>query len=104
MHKSILMLRIVMSALFLIAVINCAASQKTESTGEYLDDSVITAKIKALIAKDENLKAFQISVETFRGVVQLAGFVDGQTTIDRAGQIAQSVTGVKSVKNNITLK
>lgn len=88
----------------MIILLSCAAGPKSTSTGEYLDDSVITAKVKSLLVKDVVLKAFQVSVETYRGVVQLSGFVDSQATIDRAGEIAQGVGGVKSVKNNLILK
>jgi len=75
-----------------------------ESTGEYVDDSVITTKVKALLAGDDFLKSFQISVETFKGVVQLSGFVNSQQAADKAGQIARSVNGVTSVKNNLIVK
>jgi hypothetical protein len=89
---------------FMMVLLSCAAGTKSESTGEYFDDSVITTKVKSLLVKDTVLKAFQISVETYRGVVQLSGFVNSQTTIDRAGEIARGVSGVKSVKNNLILK
>ena len=82
----------------------CASTPKRESTGEYLDDSVITTKIKAVLIKDEALKAFHINVKTYRGVVQLKGSVDSQKTIDKAGEIAGSVEGVKSVENNLVIK
>ncbi len=82
----------------------CASTPKQESTGEYVDDSVITTKIKALIAADDFLKSFQISVETFKGVVQLSGFVNSQAAVDKAGKIAWSVKGVQSVKNNLIVK
>jgi osmotically-inducible protein OsmY len=84
--------------------IACASTPHRESTGEYLDDSVITTKVKAILVKDEALKAFHISVKTYRGVVQLKGSVDSQKTIDKAGQIARDVEGVKSVENNLVLK
>ena len=82
----------------------CASTRTQESTGEYVDDSVITTKVKSLLAADDFLKSFQISVETFKGVVQLSGFVNSQQAIDKAGQIARGVDGVKSVKNNLRLK
>jgi len=81
-----------------------ASAQKQESTGEYVDDSVITTKVKAELANDDFLKSFQISVETHKGIVQLSGFVDSQETIKKAGQIAGGVKGVKSVKNNLIVK
>ena len=82
----------------------CASSPKQESTGEFVDDSVITTKVKALLAEDAFLKSFQISVETRKGIVQLSGFVDSQNTITKAGQIATSVKGVKSVRNSLIVK
>jgi osmotically-inducible protein OsmY len=93
-------------ALFtLIAVISaCASTQKHESTGQYVDNSVITAKIKSLLADDDFLKSFQISVESYKGNVQLSGFVNSQQASDKAAEIARSVDGVKSVKNNLIVK
>ncbi len=82
----------------------CASTRTQESTGEYVDDSVITTKVKALLAEDDFLKSFQISVETFKGTVQLSGFVNSRQAVDKAGQIARSVKGVKSVKNNLIVK
>jgi len=80
------------------------SAPKKESAGEYVDDSVITTKVKALLAKDDVLKSFEINVKTYKGVVQLSGFVDSQMTIDKAGQIAGGVEGVKSVKNDLLVK
>ena len=77
---------------------------KHEGTGEYVDNSVITTKIKTQLAADDLLKSYEISVETYKGIVQLSGFVDSQKAIDKAGQIARGVDGVKSVKNNLRLK
>jgi hyperosmotically inducible protein len=82
----------------------CASTSKQESTGEYVDDSVITTKVKALLANDEFFKSFHIGVETFKGTVQLSGFVNSQQAIDKAGQIARSVKGVTSVKNDLIVK
>jgi osmotically-inducible protein OsmY len=82
----------------------CASTAKQESTGEYVDDSVITTKVKALLAEDDFLKSFQIGVETYKGIVQLSGFVNSQQAVDKAGQIARSVKGVQSVKNNLIVK
>jgi osmotically-inducible protein OsmY len=91
--------------LMLIATfVACASSPKQESTGEYVDDSVITTKVKSLLANDDFLKSFQISVETRKGIVQLSGFVDSQNAVDKAGQIARGVGGVKSVKNSLIVK
>ena len=82
----------------------CASTPTKESTGEYVDDSVITTKIKSLLAKDDFLKSFQISVETNKGTVQLSGFVASQQAVDKAGEIAHSVKGVTSVKNDLNVK
>jgi osmotically-inducible protein OsmY len=91
--------------LMLIATfVACASTSKQESTGEYVDDSVITTKVKSLLAADDFLKSFQISVETYKGTVQLSGFVNSQQAVDKAGQIATSVKGVTSVKNDLIVK
>ena len=82
----------------------CASTRTHESTGEYVDDSVITTKVKALIAENDFLKSFQISVETYKGKVQLSGFVNSQDAVTKAGEITNSVKGVKSVKNNLIVK
>ena len=76
--------------LMLIATfVACASTPKRESTGEYVDDSVITTKVKSLLAADDFLKSFQIGVETYKGVVQLSGFVDSQNAVDKAVQITK---------------
>jgi osmotically-inducible protein OsmY len=82
----------------------CASTPKQESTGEYVDDSVITTKAKSLLAADDFLKSFQIGVETYKGIVQLSGFVNSQQAVDKASEITRSVKGVKSVKNNLIVK
>jgi osmotically-inducible protein OsmY len=90
--------------MFFAALMACASTSKKESTGEYVDDSVITTKVKSLLAKDDFLKSFQISVETYKGTVQLSGFVNSRQAVDKANQIAYSVKGVKSVKNDLIVK
>ena len=82
----------------------CGSTTKHEGTGEYVDDSVITTKVKAAIFNDSTLKVNEINVETFKGVVQLSGFVRSQADIDKAVQVARGVTGVKSVKNDMRIK
>jgi len=82
----------------------CASTRTQESTGEYVDDSVITTKVKSLLAADDFLKSFQISVETFQGTVQLSGFVNSQQAVNKANEITRSVKGVKSVKNDLVVK
>ena len=90
--------------MFIAALVACASTTKQSSTGEYIDDSVITTKVKSLLAGDDFLKSFRISVETYKSVVQLSGFVNTQEAADKAGQIARSVKGVKSVKNDLIVK
>jgi osmotically-inducible protein OsmY len=90
--------------LFVAALVACASTSKKESTGEYVDDSVITTKVKSQLAADDFLKSFQINVETYKGIVQLSGFVDAQKAVDKAVKIARSVKGVKSVKNDLIVK
>ena len=82
----------------------CASSSKQEGAGEYVDDSVITTKVKSQLAADDFLKSFEISVETYKGIVQLSGFVGSQQAIDKAGEIARGVQGVKSVENDLNVK
>lgn len=91
-------------ALCLLALAGCASGPQQEGTGGYIDDSVITAKVKAAIVEDPVLKATEINVETFKGVVQLSGFVKTQADVNRAAQVARGVKGVKSVKNAISIK
>ena len=90
--------------MMIAALVACASTSKQEGAGEYVDDSVITTKVKSLLGADDFLKSFEITVETYKGIVQLSGFVDSQKAIDRAGEIASGVKGVKSVKNNLNVK
>ena len=82
----------------------CAGTQKRESTGEYFDDSAITSKVKTEIFNDPMLKVLQINVESFKGVVQLSGFVDSAQASAKAVEIARSVKGVNAVKNSLVVK
>jgi len=88
----------------IVAFLGCASTPTKESTGEYVDDSAITTKVKAAIFNDPALKVFQINVETFKGEVQLSGYVDSAKNVEKAGEVARSVGGVKSVKNNLNVK
>jgi len=90
--------------MFIAALVACASTAKQSSTGEYVDDSVITTKVKTMLAADDFLKSFQIGVETYKGVVQLSGFVNSQAAVDRAVEIARTVKGVASVKNDLIVK
>ena len=91
-------------ALSFTFVTGCASTAKQESTGEYLDDSVITNKVKAAILNDASLKVLQINVETYKGVVQLSGFVDSKAMTDHAVEVARAVPGVKSVKDDMRVR
>jgi osmotically-inducible protein OsmY len=93
-----------LSAILLASLIGCAATPTREGTGEYFDDTVITTKVKAAIFQEPSLKTAQINVETFRGTVQLSGFVSSRAEIDKAGEVARGVPGVTSVKNDMRLR
>ena len=82
----------------------CGSTSSQSSTGEYIDDSAITTKVKSAIFNEASLKVLQINVETYKSVVQLSGFADSNTDISTASKVAQSVPGVKSVKNDMRLK
>jgi len=88
----------------IVVFLGCASTPTRESTGEYIDDSTITTKVKAAIFNDPSLKVFQINVETFKGEVQLSGSVDSAQSVKKAGEVARSVGGVKSVKNDLIVK
>lgn len=90
--------------IFLASLLGCASTAKHEGTGEYVDDTVITSKVKAAIFDEPSLSSAEINVETFKGVVQLSGFVNSQADIDKAVRVARSVSGVRSVKNAMRLK
>ncbi|OGI66831.1 MAG: transporter [Candidatus Muproteobacteria bacterium RBG_16_60_9] len=91
-------------AIALASALGCASTSTKEGTGEYFDDSVVTTKVKAAIFNEPSLSSNQISVETFKGTVQLSGFVKTQSEISKAGEIARGVNGVASVKNDLRLK
>ena len=97
-------------ALSLLAIVatvgmaGCASTAKTEGTGEYIDDTVITAKVKTAIFEEPALKSAEINVETFKGVVQLSGFVSSKESVDLAMVTARGVKGVTSVKNDMRVK
>ena len=91
-------------AILLISLVGCVSTKAQEGTGEFVDNTVITTKVKAALFNEAPLKVFEINVETFKGNVQLSGFVSTQAAIDKAGEITRLVEGVKSVNNNILLK
>ena len=90
--------------LALLFSFGCASTATQEGTGEYVDDSVITTKVKAAIFNEPSLKSAEINVETFKGVVQLSGFVNSQSDINTAVTVARGVAGVQSVKNDMRTK
>jgi osmotically-inducible protein OsmY len=94
----------VIATTLLVSVVACAPTQTREGTGEYVDDSVITTKVKAAYAADSTVKATQVNVETFKGTVQLSGFVDSRESAQKAVDIARGVKGVKSVKNDLVIR
>jgi hyperosmotically inducible protein len=85
-------------------MMGCASTAKQEGTGEYVDDTVITAKVKTAVFNDPALKSAEINVETFKGVVQLSGFVSSAAAASKAVEVARGVSGVKTVKNDMRLK
>jgi osmotically-inducible protein OsmY len=91
-------------AFFLVGFSGCASTQKQEGTGEYIDDTVLTAKVKSAILNDPALKAAEINVETFKGTVQLSGFVSSPEAVNKAVEVARGVKGVKAVQNSMHLK
>jgi len=92
------------SILLMATALGCASTSKTEGTGEYVDDTVITTKVKTAIFNEPTLKSAEINVETFKGVVQLSGFVSSRDAEAKAVATAKTVGGVKSVKNDMRIK
>ena len=88
-------------AVMLVTAVGCASTSKQEGTGEYVDDAVITTKVKAAIFEDATVKVTEVNVETFKGAVQLSGFVSSQAAINKAVEVTRRVKGVKSVKNDM---
>ena len=95
---------VMFAILLLVLFAGCASTDTRSGTGEYIDDTVITTKVKTAIFNDSELKSSEINVETFKGVVQLSGFVSSRDDIDTAVRLASSVKGVKSVTDNMELK
>ena len=91
-------------AVLLASLLGCAGTSTKEGTGEYFDDTVITTKVKAAIFNEPSLKSAEINVETFKGVVQLTGFVSSRADINKAVDVARGVMGVTSVRNDMRLK
>lgn len=95
---------LLVAVLALAALVGCAGSPTKESTGEYVDDTAITTRVKSAFVSDKEVSAMNISVETFKGTVQLSGFASNAKEADKAEAIARGVKGVKSVKNDIRIK
>jgi len=91
-------------ALTLLTAAGCASTSRSEGTGEYVDDVLITGKVKSLILGEASLKSAEINVETFKGIVQLSGFVSSQAAANKAVELARTVKGVSSVKNDMRIK
>lgn len=92
------------AALLMSVVVGCASTPTKQGSGGYVDDSVITTKVKAAIFNEPTLKSAEVNVETFKGVVQLSGFVSTQANINKAVEVTRRVAGVTSVKNDMRLK
>jgi len=104
MKKMDIIIRCLVILILIVTFVACESKPEQSSTGEYIDDSVITTEVKARLAQNDFLKSFEISVETRKGAVQLGGFVNSQQAVDKAGELARSVKGVQSVKNNLSVK
>ncbi len=101
---SIKRFRVLFVAAMLASAAGCAGTPQKEGTGEYVDDTLITTKVKAAILNNPALKVAEINVETFKGTVQLSGFVRSQDAMNEAVRVASGVKGVKSVSNDMRLK
>lgn len=104
MRKFAIMQRVAVAVFLTASVAACAAISGRETAGEYVDDATITTKVKAAILDEPSLKSRQISVETMQSAVQLSGFVDTSQTKSKAGEIARSVHGVRTVKNDLIVR
>jgi osmotically-inducible protein OsmY len=91
-------------SVMILALAGCAPTATREGTGEFVDDALITTKVKAALAADPDVKATEVKVETFKGTVQLSGFVSSKEAIDKAATITRGVSGVRSVKNDMAVK
>jgi hyperosmotically inducible protein len=102
--RPIRIISVILTAVMLTMTLGCASTRTQEGTGQYVDDSVITTKVKAAILGEPGLKVSEINVETFKGVVQLSGFVSSRDDVRSAVRVASAVNGVKSVKNDMQVK
>ena len=90
--------------LFFASMVGCNSAPKKETTAEYIDDSYLTTKVKAAILRDPTLKSSEINVETYKGAVQLSGFVNSRSDVNRAVEVTRTVRGVKAVRNDMHVK
>jgi osmotically-inducible protein OsmY len=97
-------LKSLFASILMLALVACAPTAKREGAGEYIDDSLITTKVKAALAADPDVKATEVNVETFKGTVQLSGFVSSRESIQKAIDLARGVSGVRAVKNDMVVK
>ncbi len=104
MSNLILIMRFILALALIGSISGCAGGRTYESTGEYLDNTALTSKVKASILGDPRLKLMQIDVESFKGVVQLSGFVDSAAAAERAVEVVRKIRGVKSVNNSLIVK
>jgi hypothetical protein len=91
-------------AALMVSALGCATQSEPQSPGAYMDDSWVTTQVKTAILNEPSLKVLQINVETYKGVVQLSGFVDSPASQAKAIEIARAVEGVTSVKNDMRLR
>ena len=99
MNRGLIKIIAITGALAMVSA--CSATRTQQSAGEVIDDSVLTSKVKVALIDDPITKAGQINVETYRGVVQLGGFVDNAQQKEQATKVARSITGVKEVRNDL---
>lgn len=104
MNKLYSTIKLLVCLIVAISFLGCASTRTKEGTGEYVDDTVITTKVKSAIFADPDLKVLHINVETFKGIVQLSGFVNSASHVTRAREVAKSVKGVVSVQTNLIVK
>lgn len=94
----------IIAATLLATAAGCASTETQKSTGEYIDDAAITAKVETALIRDDSLDAIDINIETYKGVVQLSGFVDSEEDVDEAEEVARNVNGVVDVENDLRVK
>ena len=104
MRKAISCTTLVLFVIVVVTMLGCAGSRTQKSAGDVIDDGVIGAKVKTALLADEEVSGLQVEVETFKGVVQLSGFVDTAAQANKAEQIARGVQGTKEVQNKLSVK